>query len=287
MRQTSGGADKPPTLAAVTDPESGPEFAAPIPSAWRLRVVWVVARLPGPARRAFWRAARAARRARRRRLEARGDWSLSRPALYGMDARLERHLPPRSGFFVEAGANDGYEQSNTYSLERIHGWRGVLVEPVPELARAAERERDASQVFNCALTEVERPGATVRLLYGGLMTVVAGGRADDSDWVAQAHALPQEEQQHEFDVPARTLSSVLDEAGVPEIDLLSLDVEGYEPTVLRGLDFDRHSPRLLLVEARGEVARLAVEEVLGRRYRLLEELSPFDLLYGRKDVASA
>jgi FkbM family methyltransferase len=220
-------------------------------------------------------------RAHRRRLEARGDWSLSRPALHGMDERLEHYLGGRPGFFVEAGANDGYEQSNTYSLERIHGWRGVLIEPIPELARAATRERPRSRIFHCALTDSESPGGTVRLLYGGLMTVVAGGRPDDAEWVADAHALPQEQRRHEFEVPARTLSSVLDEARVAEVDLLSLDVEGYEPTVLRGLDFDRHGPRLLLVEARDEPARHAIEAVIPDQYRLLERVSPFDLLYGR------
>lgn len=200
-----------------------------------------------------------------------------------MDARLERYIGERPGFFVEAGASDGYEQSNTYALERIHGWRGLLVEPIPELARAAERERNASRVFNCALTDSEAPGATVHLLYGGLMTVVAGGRPDDAEWIADAHALPQEQRPHEFEVPARTLSSLLDEVRAPEVGLLSLDVEGYEPTVLRGLDFSRHSPRLILVEARDEEACLAVEDVLGGRYRLFERMSPFDLLYGRVD----
>ena len=45
-----------------------------------------------------------------------------------------RHLTRRGGVFVEAGANDGYAQSNTYYFERMRGWSGVLIEPVPELA---------------------------------------------------------------------------------------------------------------------------------------------------------
>jgi FkbM family methyltransferase len=251
------------------------------PRGWRYLVVRAVAGLPAPVRRRVWRARRAIARARRRRREARGDWSLSRPAMHAMDERLERHLEGRPGFFVEAGANDGYQQSNTYSLERIHGWRGVLVEPVPELAREAARERPGARVFNCALVSSDADGPTVRLLYGGLMTVVAGGRADDSEWAAAAHAVAQEEPAHEFEVPARTLSSLLDEVAAPEIDLLSLDVEGYEPQALRGLDLGRHAPRLLLVEVRDEDARAEVDAVLGDRYRLVEHMSPMDVLYER------
>lgn len=189
---------------------------------------------------------------------------------------------PGHGFFVEAGANDGYAQSNTYSLERVHGWDGILVEPVPELAREATRERRA-RVFNCALVASDFEEASLTLHYGGLMTVVAAATPDDRDWVAAAHAVAQEEPEHDFEVAARTLSSLLDEARATQVDLMSLDVEGYEPQVLRGLDFDRHAPRFLIVEARDEAAQRKIEGVLGTRYGMVERLSPLDLLYARVD----
>lgn len=253
---------------------------------WRAQVIRGVAALPAPVRQSVWSARRGLARRRRRKLEAQGDFSLSRPALHDMDAKLARHLDLDWGFFVEAGANDGYDQSNTYWLERGRGWRGVLVEPVETLYREAARERPSSRVFNCALVAEDRPGATVTLRYGGLMTTVAGFRDsadDDQAWVAAAHELAQEEPEHEFAVAARTLSSVLDEARAPEIDLLSLDVEGFEPHVLAGLDFTRHAPRFILVEIRDmETGRPVIEAVLGERYEPVEALSPYDMLYARR-----
>jgi hypothetical protein len=81
----------------------------------------------------------------------------------------------------------------------------------------------------------------------------------------------------------RTLSSVLDEAGVSEIDLLSLDVEGFEPEALAGLDLERHAPKFLLVEMLDrERTRARIEELLGPAYELAGELSPYDVLYRRK-----
>jgi hypothetical protein len=134
------------------------------------------------------------------------------------------------------------------------------------------------------------PEREVTLHYGGLMTVVGGGRGSedaDREWVAEAHAVAQEEPEHEFSVPARTLSSLLDEVGAPEVDLLSLDVEGYEPEVLRGLDLDRHAPRYILVEIRDPaVGRGPIEAVLGHRYAEIEQLSPYDVLYARADLAA-
>jgi hypothetical protein len=85
-------------------------------------------------------------------------------------------------------------------------------------------------------------------------------------------------------VPARTLSSILDEVAAPDVDLLSLDVEGFEAEVLEGLDLDRHRPRYVLVEVlEGAASQQRVEEVLGDRYAAVEALSPLDMLYARRE----
>src|SRR3712207_4024508 len=60
--------------------------------------------------------------------------------LNGLDRRLLSHMPA-TGFFVEAGANDGIDQSNTYYLESRCGWSGILVEPFGPLAELARRFR--------------------------------------------------------------------------------------------------------------------------------------------------
>ena len=48
------------------------------------------------------------RRWRRSIYEAFGSDRYSRPALNQLDAKLERYLDYGGGFFIEAGANDGY-----------------------------------------------------------------------------------------------------------------------------------------------------------------------------------
>ena len=272
---------------------SQPDFGAVAPSAtppWQIKLMRTLARatpyrIPAVRRRVI-RGWRAALRARRRRSEARGSDAHSRPALYEMDAALERYLDFDGGFFVEAGANDGYEQSNTYRLERTRGWRGILVEPVPELHREAVLERPRSRVVNCALVASEHGAGEVAMRYGGLMSTVRGTHgspADDSAFVAPAFALGLENE-YEFSVTARTLSSLLDECGVAGVDFLSLDVEGYEAEVLRGLDLDRQAPRFMLIEMHDmTVGRAAIEEIVGERYRAVEQLSPVDMLYARRD----
>jgi FkbM family methyltransferase len=210
----------------------------------------------------------------------------SRPALYGIDLKLERHLDRDGGVFIEAGANDGVRQSNTYYFEKFRGWTGLLVEPVPELAAECRRNRRGAVVREAALVACEMANAKVELQVAGLMSTVMGALGDETataKHVAAAIAVQKNVRLGRIQVPARTLSALIDEAGIgPEIDLLSLDVEGAEEAALRGLDFARHAPRFICVEARNE-ERIAA--VLAARYRVVEVLtdagSHRDLLFAR------
>jgi FkbM family methyltransferase len=229
-------------------------------------------------------------RAWRRRQAAGRDDPRSHPALHDMDYKLDALLDRDNGFFVEAGANDGYTQSNTYWLERFRGWRGILVEPVPAYAAECQVGRPDATVVQAALVPFDFEDETITMHFGDLMSTVRGAHGDeaaDRAWVGPGLVLGWYDA-HEEEVPARTLTSILDELDAPEIDLLSLDVEGYEAFVLRGLDLDRHAPRWIVVEAHDvDGGRAAIEEVLGERYVLEAQVSPLDLLYRRRDVASA
>lgn len=226
-------------------------------------------------------------RRRRERAERRGDDTYSRPAAHDLEARLQRYLPER-GFFVEAGAYDGYEQSNTYYFERFCGWTGVLVEPIPQLYRIARRQRPRARVFNCALVAPEQAGRPVRMHYAGTMSIVEGARGDrHRDATYLDSALLFRSDGYDVQVPGRTLSDVLDEAAAPEVDLLSLDLEGFEPQALAGLDLDRHAPRFIIIEVQDDERLRAVTARLEGRYRQAERMSAKDLLFARLDQAPA
>lgn len=247
------------------------------------------------ARRRWIHERRGLNRTRRRVFEALGSARYSRPANDDLDRRLAPYIPERSGFFVEAGAFDGFIASNTYYLERFRGWSGVLVEPIPLLYRQCARERPRSRVFNCALVASDFPEDHLTMLYGGCTSVVKGGW--DHVLTAEGPGETQREwsrrgcryegrDPYEVTVPARTLTAVLDEAQAPSVDLLSLDVEGHEAEVLRGLDLGRHPPRLILLEISEALGaqRLELEAALGPGYQELVRLSESDVLFARVDA---
>jgi len=202
-------------------------------------------------------------------------------SLNDLDLKLARHLSKRRGTFVEAGANDGQSQSNTLYFERYLQWSGLLVEPVSGLAELCRKNRPTCPVANVALVPLGQAPGELEMWSCGLMSFVEGSfktkeEASSHLEISQVCKQPVPEK---VKVQTRSLSDLLDEHRLPRVDLLSLDVEGFEAPALRGIDFERHTIEFILVEAR---YRSDVEEILLSRYDLVEELTARDLLFRRK-----
>ena len=78
------------------------------------------------------------------------------------------------------------------------------------------------------------------MTYCNLMSVVDGAMKtaeEEAKHIAIGEQVQQLER-YQIDVRTKTLSSVIEAYGLPRVDLLSLDVEGYELQVLQGLDLE-------------------------------------------------
>jgi FkbM family methyltransferase len=158
------------------------------------------------------------------------------------------------GYFVEVGANQPEDLSQTFSLEQ-KGWTGVLVEPQPDLADALKRRRSA-KVFAEACTSRRNSGSRMTLH-------LAGSHSSFDRNLNLAEVKPH----GAIDVPTRTLDQILVDAGAQSVDFISIDVEGHELDVLDGFDLERWRPRLILIE--DLLLHLQVHRYLKRRnYRL-------------------
>lgn len=147
--------------------------------------------------------------------------------------KLMEILKNRDGIFIEAGANDGLYQSTTKMLEEKLNWTGILIEPSPKAYQRLCINRPSAFHFQCALGSFAQNNTTVFGNFDGdLQSKVGGMRGGFS----------------QIEVPVRTLQSILDEVNITHIDFFSLDTEGYELNVLKGIDFSKTTFGYLLVE---------------------------------------
>jgi FkbM family methyltransferase len=201
----------------------------------------------------------------------------------GLDRKiLERLGNRRGGFYVDIGANDGLRASNTAILEFRYGWAGVLVEPIPHKFLELTQNRSKKNYFVCkACVSKDYKGNFVELLYADTMTVAVGLESDIASPEGHVQVgmdfIPHEKT-FSFFSPAICLQEVLEASGSPkEIDFLSLDVEGSEIEVLKGVDFQKFRFNLMLIECRDTHTMELFMNTKG--YSLSERLSERDLLF--------
>lgn len=144
------------------------------------------------------------------------------------------------GFYIDVGAADPDQDSVTRAFYE-RGWHGINMEPEPgHYARlCAARPRDITLPIAAADQAGER---TFYAAAGsGLSTLEPdlAREAGQGGWPVQA-----------VTVQATTLAAVCEaHAAGHDIHFLKIDVEGAEEAALRGADFDRFRPWIILVEA--------------------------------------
>jgi FkbM family methyltransferase len=160
----------------------------------------------------------------------------------GEDVVLRRALASvTEGTYVDIGANHPTIDSVSRAFYNA-GWSGLLAEPSPEYAAMLREERPRDVLAESVVSD--RDGTvTLHMVQGsGLSTIV--------DEIGSAHAESGTEVV-DVEVASIPLSDLLDREGFDgrPIHFLSIDTEGAELSVLRGIDFTRHRPWILVIEA--------------------------------------
>jgi len=158
------------------------------------------------------------------------------------------------GFYVDVGAFDGKHLSNTYVFDQ-KGWSGVCVEPEKTYFDLCEKARTAM----CANVACVADPSIETLDF---MTLDQGGLGSQATDMFKQTKHKKKFSFSPTQVKAATLDQVLSECAAGQIDLLSLDVEGLEIDVLKGLNISKYKPRIIVAEANSEEARDALHMYL-------------------------
>jgi FkbM family methyltransferase len=189
--------------------------------------------------------ASASRSEARFRLGERGESAEPR-AQHGEEFILwQRSGFKQKGVFIEIGAYNGVSLSNSVFFEQL-GWSGLLVEANPDLAEMCRNSRPNAVVAQAAVGLRDSGEVVFSMVRGGLgLDTLSFTSTDDRQ---RARIAAKGGSIEQVAVPARTLSSLVAEHGLKEVDWVSIDVEGAELEVLQGADLANFKPAVLLIE---------------------------------------
>ncbi|HVG02089.1 MAG TPA: FkbM family methyltransferase, partial [Nitrospira sp.] len=166
-------------------------------------------------------------------------------------------------FFVEVGANDGFAFDPIYESVVKYGWRGLLIEPLPDLfaqLRATYEGREGMRFENVAIADYTGQKTMMRVDPEAVelgrvpywakgigsffhdINALGGQRISEAEFqTIRPHVISET-------VRCDTLENVLRKHDIHKIDLLQIDVEGYDYHILKQVDFSRLRPLVIRME---------------------------------------
>ena len=179
-----------------------------------------------------------------------------------------------NGFFVEFGATNGFELSNTYMLEKRFGWSGILAEPAKVWHTDIQNNRTAYIETNCVWTESNLKLEFNETRYPEVSTIDTFTKSDSH--------LNSRRNGKKYQVTTISLNDLLAKYNAPySIDYLSIDTEGSELEILQAFDFSKHQISVITVEHNFTQQREQIYQLLTSKgyTRKLEHISQFDDWY--------
>ena len=217
-----------------------------------------------------------------------GFWSGKGPRFYsqhGEDFLLWNFFKGApEGFFLDIGAFDGIHLSNSYVFEQA-GWKGICVEPHPQYYPLCKASRPGSICVNAAcvgnpeISEIKFYIEKLGLLSGMSERTEDVRKRYESRWLDF-------EGFNEITVRATTINKLLEEhlPSGTSVDFISIDVEGAELEVLRGIEIKRFTPRVICLEANDEDMKRELDDCLKlAEYQWCRTLGP-NRFYVRDDL---
>ena len=149
----------------------------------------------------------------------------------------------KKGVYVDVGCNEPLRFSNTFSLY-LQGWTGINIDANCELIEKCKRIRKKDISICAAVSDSEREIIFHKAKIPSVSTI-------DEDRLKDWKKLWEFDEADQEKVMTQTLTSILEKTLPPgsQINLLTIDVEGHDFEVLRGLDIELYRPDVIIIEA--------------------------------------
>ena len=212
----------------------------------------------------------------------------------GEDKFLYEHFfsNKHNGTYIELGAMDGISYSNTYFFEKELGWSGILIEPNEFNFSKLKINRPSNFLFNKLISNEKEPVCFRYFEHN--MSGVSGIESTmpqnhfrlffDTDKYCNEDIhnntnskcicwWKTKQPQGKKMITPVSLTDIIKQTNISEIDLLSLDVEGHEYEVLESWDFSIPI-KVILIEMLGskkEQEELCRKKLLANNYKFYSQ----------------
>jgi len=141
-------------------------------------------------------------------------------------------------YFVEFGATNGIDLSNSFLFEKCFGSRGVVAEPARIWHKELLANRNCKIVTDCVWIQSDLN-----------LEFFESENPDLSGLNTNKHFHRQRKPQEVYSVKTISLLDLLESSDAPKnIDLLSIDTEGTEFEILSAFDFTKYSFNIIICE---------------------------------------
>lgn len=180
----------------------------------------------------------------------------------------------KKGFFVEFGATNGIDSSNTYLLEKNFNWNGILAEPAKIFHEQLKSNRKSQIDKSCIWNKTGEILNFSETKVASLSTISSFSNCD-------AHTKSRKKSSS-YLVETISLEDLLKKFNAPNIiDYLSIDTEGSEFEILNNFNFNKYKFRIITCEHNGTLNREKIYDLLIRNgyKRKFVQLSKYDDWY--------
>ena len=163
----------------------------------------------------------------------------------------------KGGFFVEFGATNGIDLSNSWLLENKFDWDGILAEPAICWHTDLVKNRNVKIEKKCVWSITGEKLLFYETDYAELSTLSQFSGSD-------GHKMARENNKS-YEVETISLYDLLIRHNAPKnIDYLSIDTEGSEYEILSNFDFRDYKIRIITVEHNYTPNRKKIKKLLER-----------------------
>lgn len=188
--------------------------------------------------------------------------------------------------FLEFGATDGLELSNTYLLENNCGWTGVLCEPSPQWHDILKKNRPNTKIVTECIWNKSNQKLRFFVSDVGVLSTLEEFKESDKLSIPGNTKL-RIEKGNLVTVNTISLNELIEkEFNGKSPSYISIDTEGSEYEILKAFDFKKYDPVCFTIEHNFTNLQKDIDEIMKNHnyLRIFKEITAFDAWYVRNDV---